>query len=265
MSWRSTIALVLAALLPVLACDEWNAADDDDSADDDDDDDDDDNGDDDDDTVDDPCDGADPTDPCCVDPLPQIHVCSPDVPLSVIHTGTFTSWELGAVEFVTVDGTSYEFLVDGEITSFVLLPDLLGFEVSLIQEFGDEGDCGGDTPRDSVLYVYEQVGDTEVLQLLIGSTSSAHLGGWTINSPSNTASCLARPTGDEGCNEFVHNRPLFLTHGIPDPYELHQGTEALIDGYDVLIAVAQSGSGSYDCVDGPGTELDNWLIRPHLE
>jgi len=266
MTRRAFLALLLAALLPVVACDEWSSGDDDSAGDDDDDDDDvDDDGSGDDDTVDDPCDGADPTDPCCADPLPQIHVCSPTLPLGVIHTGRFTTWELGTVEFVTTDGTPYDFQLDGEITSFVLLPDLADFELSLIQEFGDDGDCGGDSPRDSVLYVYEQVGDTEELRLLVGSTSSAHVAGWTLNSPSNTASCIARPTGDEGCNEFVHNRPVFLTHELPDPYELNQGTEALIDGYDVLITVAQSGSGSYDCQDGQGTELDNWLIRPHEE
>ncbi len=265
---RWLLALLSAALLPLAACDGWSNTDDDDSAGDDDagdDDTGDDDAGDDDDTVEDPCDGADPTDPCCVDPLPQIFVCAPDLPSDQVFTGTFSSWELGTVEFVTVEGSVHEFQIDGHITSFVLLPDLAGVQLSLVQQFGDDGDCGGDGPRDSVLYVYREVGDDEELELLIGSTSSAHMGGWTINSPSNTASCLARPGGEDACNEFVHNRPFFLTHDIPDPHELYQGTEALIDGFDVMVTVAQSGSGSYNCPDGPGLELDNWLIRPHVE
>lgn len=267
---QSNLATLLSlALVLALGCS--TGADDDTSDDDvgDDDAGDDDTGDDDagddDDTVEDPCDGADPTDPCCVDPLPQIFVCAPDLPSDQVFTGTFSSWELGTVEFVTVEGSVHEFQIDGHITSFVLLPDLAGVQLSLVQQFGDDGDCGGDGPRDSVLYVYREVGDDEELELLIGSTSSAHMGGWTINSPSNTASCLARPGGEDACNEFVHNRPFFLTHDIPDPHELYQGTEALIDGFDVMVTVAQSGSGSYNCPDGPGLELDNWLIRPHVE
>jgi len=224
--------------------------------------DDDDNGGDDDtgddDSPPDPCDGADATDPCCADALPAIYFGSCDIPQDQPFTGHFSDWALGTVDFVTSEGEVYAFWLEGSPTSFILLPDLSAHgEVGLIQQ----GGCDGKGGFYDAVHVHEP-GDDAATLLLTGSRGVEDLAGWTLESPQDNLGCVARPS--EGCNEFLHNRPVHvLFEGAP--HTLYQGTEAIIGGFDVLITVAQSGSGVYDCADGPGTELDNWVIVPHVD
>lgn len=214
--------------------------------------------DDDDDGPPDPCEGADPTDPCCADALPAIYFGSSDIPQDQAFTGHFSDWALGSVDFVTSEGEVIEFWIEGSPTSFILLPDLSAHgEVELLQQ----GGCDPKGGYYNAVHVYEP-GDAEATLLLTGSRGIEDLAGWTLDSPSNNQSCVARPS--EGCNEFLHNRPVHVTFQ-GQPHTLYQGTEAIIGGFDVLITVAQSGSGVYDCADGPGTELDNWVIVPHAD
>ncbi len=217
--------------------------------------DDDDDQDDDDSAEPDPCAGADPSDPCCVDALPAVYLGACDLASGTTITGSFSMWTLGALEFVTDDGQTVEFVLSGTPQSFVLLPDLAAMGTLTITQVGS---CDGESGYDNALLVKDAADDTV---LITGNTSVTDLDGWSLDNPSDT-SCIARPS--EGCNEYVHNRPVTVDFDI-EHHVLWQGTEAIIAGFDVLIAQAQSGSGSYDCTDGPGTELDSWVIVPHEE
>ncbi len=258
---RPWIWITLACALGLGCSDDFNTGDDDDDSsggsDDDDDGDDDDHGDDD--TLPpDPCDGADPTDPCCADALPSIYFGSAKIPQDTPLTGTFSDWALGSVDFVTSGGEVYTFWLEGSPTSFILLPDLsvLG-EVELLQQ----GGCDPKGGYYNAVHVYAP-GDDTATHLLTGSRAIDELGGWTVHSPSDDQTCVARPS--EGCNEFLHARPVNVVYQ-GEAHVLYQGTEAIIGGFDVLVTVAQTGSGIYDCTDGPGTELDNWVIVPHVD
>jgi len=206
----------------------------------------------------DPCEGADPLDPCCADALPTIFFGACDMPADQEISGHFESWELGTVEFEANDGTIYEFTLEGTPTSLAMLPNLWALgPLSLVQT----GECDGESGFHNAVWVYAP-GDSSQTILVTGSTGVESFAGWTIHSPRDIGSCIARPSG--GCNEYVHNRAVSVEHGLANQ-QLFQGTEAIIEGFDVMIVVAQSGSGSYDCTDGPGTELDNWVIVPHVD
>jgi hypothetical protein len=216
---------------------------------------DDDVADDDDSALPDPCEGADPADPCCVDALPAVYLGACDLEPGATITGSFSLWTLGALEFVTEDGQTVEFVLSGTPQSFVLLPDLSSLGTLTLTQTGG---CDGESGYYNAVHAVDAAGD---MVLLTGSTGVEDLGGWTVASPPDT-SCLARPS--DGCNEFVHNRPVQVAFG-DEHHTLYQGTEAIIAGFDVLITLAQSGSGAYECTDGPGTELDSWVIVPHQE
>ena len=213
---------------------------------------------DDDSAVYDPCEGADPLDPCCADALPTIFFGACEMPPDQEISGHFESWELGTVNFVSNDGPIYEFGLEGTPTSLAMLPNLWALgPLTLVQT----GGCDGESGYYNAVWVYAP-GDSSQTILVTGSSTIDEFAGWTIESLRDINTCIARPS--DGCNEFMHNRAVHVEHGI-ESQQLFQGTEAIIEGFDVMIVAAQSGSGGYDCTDGPGTELDNWVIVPHVD
>jgi len=117
------------------------------------------------------------------------------------------------------------------------------------------GGCDGKGGFYDVVYVYRPNGD---LLLLTGSTGGWNVDGWSVQAPRDTTSCPAVP--DDGCNEFMHNRPVDFAHG-DETWGLYQGQGAVTDdGYLMWVGAAESGSGEYTCYDGGGTESTSWFV-----
>jgi len=209
----------------------------------------------DDDTTD-PCDEPDET--CCAERGEHLLICfDMGWPGEVPVTGQFNGWGesgYGDVQFVAEDGTEYDAWLAGSDGVWAMVPDLAAAgTVTIVQR----GGCDGKGGIYNAVYVMAGT-DPDAMLLAAGSTSVTDLFGWTVETDRDVDSCAARP-GD-GCNEFLHNRPIVVSRG-DDGVVLYQGqTQPFGQTATIHVGMAQSGSGEYLCADGPGTELDAWLI-----
>ena len=220
-------------------------------------------GDDDDDSadpgLDDPCEGDMYANPCCADPGPRFFLgFGLTFPSDEEVTGTFSDWGstgYGDIQFVETDGTSHDVWVEGSDDALVHIPDLAAAgEVTVIMR----GGCDGEGGFYDAVYVFTGEYPGELL-LLAGSIGVEDLGGWTVETGSDTTTCDARPDG--GCYEFSHNRPVLFTFGA-ESVELYQGSIENTDHGIIHLAQAESHSGETLCVDGGGPEYDSWFIVP---
>ena len=206
----------------------------------------------------DPCEDADPSDPCCFDPGVSFYLCFDlDWPANVPVTGQFSDWgEYGYadIQFVANEGTSYDIWVEGDDEALDLVPDLhAAGEVTVIEQ----GGCDGKGGFYSSVYVYRGASPGELI-LLTGSAPAEDLGGWTVDNERDIATCPAR-TGDT-CNEFLHNRPVTFSHGA-DTWEVYQGELVTTDTVAIRVGLARSASGASDCTD-TSTEDNSWFVVP---
>ena len=211
----------------------------------------------------DACVRADPDDPCALDESCALYLCIAGTDTAFPGdgvTGRFRGW--GAMgyddaEFVTEDGDPYPVWVEGSEGVLDVIPDLgrLG-SVAVWQD----GSCDGEGGFHGSIAVTSVEGDAEILLAVgnrSGETLAVGVAQFIVETPRDTASCPGAPGF---CNEFIHNRPIHVTHD-GETHERYPGQGLVTDdGYLFWVGAARSGSGDYVCTDGHGTELDSWWI-----